>query len=314
MGDQASQTSPNSGSVHVTAESGNLESGLDALSEALLGQTHEGLLHVLVSERSGVVQITELRSHFGESRVSGVGEVVVVQHTSEGLLHQLAGGGVVAEVVKTVQGSLGIVLGGAVGTVLDLLLQGLLTSIVGLVAGVDSLGVASEGEVAVHDGVLAGQVGLEEVVGVGDVGGTETRLEHNRGVGADQHGDTASTTGRASSTLGVQGNVTANNDGISAIPSRGLEPVDAVENSVGATVASIDVVNTLNVGVSVRSQKLHQDGLDGLGLVQQGLGTDLQTANGVGVDVVLAKKGGEGGQGNGVDVCRGVHVSIATRS
>jgi hypothetical protein len=36
--------------------------------------------------------------------------------------------------------------------------------------------------------VLAGEVRLVEIVGVGEVGGTETGLEDDRGIGTDDHG------------------------------------------------------------------------------------------------------------------------------
>lgn len=302
VAEQGGQAGVDGSSVHVTAEGGNLETGLHTLGEALLGQSHEGLLDSLVGQGRSVVDVTELGSDLGEGGVGGVGQEVVVEHTGEGLLDQLAGRGVVQNIVEAVQAGLG--LGSTVGAILNGL-EGLLTGTVGLVAGIHGLGVAAEREVAVNDGVLAGEVGLVEIVGVGDVGGTQTRLEDNRGIRTDQHGDTASTTGGAGSTSGVQSNVTANDDGITAVPGGGLEPVDAVEDGIGTTVAGVDGVDTLNVGVAVGGEQLHQDGLDGLGLVQEGLGADLETANGLGVDIVLLHHVGEGGQGHGVDVCGG---------
>jgi hypothetical protein len=158
--------------------------------------------------------------------------------------------------------------------------------------------------VAIDNGVLAGEVGLVEIICVGEVGGTETGLEDDRSIGANDHGNATSTTSGTGSTSGVQGNITADHNGITTIPGGGLEPVDAVEDGVGATVAGVDVVDTLNVGVSVRSEKLHENGLDGLGLVQQGLGANLESSNGLGVDVVFVHEGGEDGEGHGVDVCR----------
>lgn len=300
VGYQAGKTTIDGSSVHVTAKSGNIQSGTHAFGKGLLGQTHEGLLDVLVGKSLLVFDVAQLRSDLGEGGVRGVGHVVVVEHTAVGLLHQLAGGGVVADVVETVERGLRVVLLNAIGAISSL--EGLLASVVGLVAGIDGLSVALEGEVAIDDGVLAGQVGLEEVVGVSEVASTETGLEDNGGVRANQHGHTASTTSRTGSTLGVQGNVTADNSSITTIPGGGLDPVDAVEDGVGTTVAGVDVVNTLNVCVSVRSKELHQDGLDGLGLVEEGLGTDLETTDGVGVDFVLAQERREGSEGDGVDV------------
>lgn len=302
VAEQTGQTAVNGGSVHVTTLGGNLETGVDTLGETLLGQTHEGLLNNLVGERLLVVQVAELRGNLGESRVGGVGQEIIVEHTSVGLLDELASRGVEQDVVETVQRGQGLV-GGTVGTV-SLGLQGLLTGVVGLVAGIDSLGVATKGVVTIDNGVLAGEVRLVEIIGVGEVGGTETGLEDDRSIGANDHGDATSTTSRAGSTSGVQGNITADHNGITAIPGGGLEPVDAVEDGVGATVAGVDVVDTLNVGVSVRSEKLHENGLDGLGLVQKGLSANLESSNGLGVDVVFVHEGGEDGEGHGVDICR----------
>jgi hypothetical protein len=42
----------------------------------------------------------------------------------------------------------------------------------------------------------------------------------------------------------------------------------------------------------VGSKELHQDRLDGLGLVQESLSANLEAANGLGVDVVLVHEGG----------------------
>jgi hypothetical protein len=297
---QASKTTVDGSSVHVTTLGGDLETGVDTLSEALLGQTHEGLLNDLVRERLLVVEIAKLGGNLGEGGVGGVGQEVVVEHAGERLLDKLASRSMEKDVVEAVERGLGLI-GDTIGAV-GLSLEGLFASIVGLVAGIDSLGVALEGVVAVDNGVLAGQVGLVEVVGVGEVGGTETGIEDNRGIRSNDHSNATSTAGGTGSTSGVQGNITGDDDGITTIPGGGLNPVDAVEHGVGTAVAGVDVVDTLDVGVSVGSEQLHEDGLDGLGLIQKGLSADLESANGLRVDVVLVHEGGEGGQGHGVDV------------
>jgi hypothetical protein len=48
---------------------------------------------------------------------------------------------------------------------------------------------------------------------------------------------------------------------------------------------------------------LHEDGLDGLGLIKESLGTDFEAANILGVDVVFLEERGDGGQGERVDIC-----------
>lgn len=309
VAEQAGQAGVDGGGVHVTTESGNIKAGLHTLSEALLGQTHESLLDVLVSERLAVVQIAQLRSDFSESGVGGVLEEIVVKHTAVRLLDQLAGRGVEKDIVKAVQRSLGFIMGHTVGSVLSLFLQRLLASGVGLVASINSLSVALKGVLTVNNGVFAGEIRLVEIVGVGDVRATKTGLKDNRGIRTNEEGNTASTTSRASRSLGIQSNVTADNNGISSIPGGRLKPVDAVEDSVGTSIASVDVVNTLNVEVSALGKELHQNGLDGLGFVQESLSTDFETTNGLGVDVVFAKEGGESGQGDRVDIYKKIYLA-----
>lgn len=269
--DKTDQSSVDAGSVHVTALSGNLNGGLDALIEALLGQTHESLFHSLVAQRLFIVNFGNLGGDLSKGGVRGVDEVIVVKHARIRLGHELAVGGMEQNMIKAVQRCL---LLGNDAVDAELLLQGLLASIISLVALIDSLGVALVGEVAIDVGIFAGQVGLVEIVDVAEVAGTETRLEHNRSIGTDNHSDTSSSTGRTGSSLGVQSNITADDDGITAIPSRRLNPVDAVEDGVGASVASIDCVDTLDVGVAGFFEELHKNGLDRLGLVQESLGSD----------------------------------------
>ena len=293
VADQASQTRVDGSGVHVTAESGDLKTRLHTLGEALLGQGHEGLLDGLISQGCSIVEIAQLRGDLGESGVRGVREVVVVKHTAVRLLHKLASRGMEQDVVEAVQGGLGL-LNDSIGAIL-IGLEDLLAGIVGLVASVDRLSVALERELAVHHGVLAGEVRLIEVVGVGKIRAAKTGLDDNGGIRTDQHSHTASTTSGTSSTLGVQGNITADDNGITTVPGGRLEPVETVEDGVGTTVAGIDSVDTLNVGVAVWGKQLHQDRLDRLGLVQKGLSADLEAADGLGVDVVLVHEGGEGG-------------------
>jgi hypothetical protein len=305
VGQETDQASVDTGGVHVTALSGNLNTRVHSLVVALLGQGHEGLLDSLVGDRLGVLDIANLGGDFGKRRVGWVSEVVVVEHARVGLGNELAVRGMEENVIKAIEW--GLFLGDhAVGAVA--LLQGLLASVVGLVAGVYSLGVALDGEVAIDVRVLAGKVGLVEVVGVGDVAAAQTGLKHEGSVGADDHGDTSSATGGTGSSLGVQSDVASNHDGITAIPGRRLDPIDAVENSIGASVAGIDGIDALDVVVTRLLEQLHQDGLDGFGLVEQGLGSDFQAADCLGVDFIFAKEGGEGSEGEGVDVF--THVSL----
>ena len=288
VGEQASQTTPDTSAVHVTAKGGNLETRGDALAETFLRQRHEGLLDDFVGQGLLVVHVADLTRHLAEYLLARVREVVVVEQAGIRLLDQLAGGGVETHVVEPVERRLR-----RIGAIAVRALQPLLALNIITVGSIKGLGVAGQGEVTVHDRVLAGEIGLVEVVGVLHVGAPQTRLNDNRSVGANQHSDTTSTTSGSSVALGIEGNVTSNNDSISAIPRRRLDPVDAVEQSVGTTIASIHGINSLQVGVV--PEKLHQDGLDGLGFVEDRLGTDLEATNRVSVDVVVLKEPGDGG-------------------
>lgn len=309
--DQTGKTTPDTATVHVTAVGGDLDGGVDTLLETLLGQGHEGLLNNLVGQGLLVVHVTELRSDLGESRRVGIGEVVVVEETSVRLLDKLASRGVESKVVETVEAGLGrvVTVGSTVGAVSGLLG---LTLAVSAVSGIEGLGVAVDGVVAINIGVLAGKVGLIEIVGVLHVGATQTGLGDNGGVGADQESDSTSTTSGPSVTLGVESNITGNNNSIATVPSGRLNPVDGVENSVGTTVASVDSVDTLDVGVV--AEKLHKNTLDGLGLVEKSLSTDLEVTNRVGVDVVVLEELGGSSKGERVDVLTVVaeaHLGLA---
>lgn len=303
--DQTGQATPDTATVHVTAVGGNLDAGVNTLLEALLGESHEGLLKNLVGQGLLVVHVAELRSDLSKGRRVGIGEVVVVEETSVRLLDKLAGGRVESKVIETVEVGLGrvITVGDAVGAVS---LLGL-TLAVGAVGGIESLGVAVDGVVAINVGVLAGEVGLVEIVGVLHVGTTQTGLGNDRGVGTDQESDSTGTTSGASIALGVESNITGNDNSIATVPSGRLNPVDGVENSVGTTVASVDGVDTLDVGVVAK--ELHKNTLDRLGLVEKSLGTNLEVTNRVGVDVVVLEKLGGSGKSERVDIWKQTPVS-----
>jgi hypothetical protein len=154
--------------------------------------------------------------------------------------------------------------------------------------------------VTINVGVLAGKVGLVEIVGVLHVGTTQTGLGDDGGVGADQHSDGTGTTSGAGIALGVESDITGNDNSIAAVPSGRLNPVDGVENSVGTTVAGVNGVDTLDVGVVAK--ELHKNTLDRLGLVEESLGTNLEETNRVGVDVVVLEELRGSGKSERVDI------------
>ena len=289
---EADQPSVNTGAVHVAAHGGHLDAGLHALGEALLGQAHERLLDDLVRQRLLVVHLAELGGHVGEGGGGGVGEVVVVEHACVRFRDKLAGGGVEAHVVEPVEWGLGVCwflgLAVAVGVPIRKGFESGLSLVVGLVARIHGLGVAPHGEVAVDDGVLAGEVWLVEVVRVLHVTPAESSLDDHWRIGTDQHGDSASSSGWAGIALGIERDVSGHDDGVPPIPRGRLNPVEGVEDGVGAAVAGIDGVHALDIGVV--AEQLHKDGLDGLGLVEDGLRAHLEAANAVCVDLVLAEE------------------------
>jgi hypothetical protein len=114
-------------------------------------------------------------------------------------------------------------------------------------------------------------------------------LNDQRSVGTNEHGASTHTTDRTSGTLLVDGNVTSKHDSVPAVPRFTLHPVDGVEEGSGRTVASVLGVDTLNIVVTRGVEEVHEDGLCSLGFVNQGLGSDVETTNGGGVNVVLGK-------------------------
>jgi len=302
VGQNASQTAVDASTVHVAALGRDVDAGLYTGVEPLLCQCHEGLLNRLVCDGRGVVHALQLCGHLCEQWVGRVLQVVVVQQTRVGLGDELASGGVEGHVVEAVDGSF-LLRAVAIDAVAVLLrLQRLLARIVRLVAGIHSFGVAANGEVAVDDGILAREIGLVEVVCVPDVGSTLTGLNGKRRIRANKHSHAASTASWARIAFLVQRNVASHHNRVAAVPGGGLDPVDAVEQRVGAAVACIDRVHALDVVVAAFVKQLHQDRLDRLRLVEQRLGADLEAANGFGVDAVLLEQRGERSQGERVDV------------
>ena len=100
-------------------------------------------------------------------------------------------------------------------------------------------------------------------------------FENDRGVGSNQHSTGSSTTSRPGGTLSVDGNVTGEDNGVSPIPGRRLDPVDGVENCGGGAIAGVLAINPLNIIVAGLREKVHEGGLDGFGLVDDGLSADL---------------------------------------
>ena len=69
-------------------------------------------------------------------------------------------------------------------------------------------------------------------------------------VGSDQHGAGSSTTGGSCGTLGIDSDVTGEDDSISSVPGIRLDPVDCVENCGGGAIAGVFVIDTLDIVVA----------------------------------------------------------------
>ena len=213
---QADQPAVQAGAVHVAAHGRHLDAGLDALLEALLAQRHKRLLDRLVRQGGLVAQGLYFGGNGVEGGVQGRVQVVVVEHAGVGFGDEFARGRVEEEVVESVER------GGALGRVVDAVgvgfVQGVFARVVRLVTGVDGFGVASDGELAVDDWVLGGQVGFVKVVRVLHVAASLASLKCNRCVGSDEHGHTAGAASGAGVALFVESNVSRADNGVTAIP------------------------------------------------------------------------------------------------
>lgn len=286
--------------VHVSTLRGDLDGWLHTRSEALLGQSHKRLLHSLVRYRLLVCQTLDFCGDFLEDFRFWICQVIIVQQSCVALRDQLASRGVEGHVVETIQRCFQLF--HAICMTVCLALQLLLASVVRLVASVDCFSVALDGVVAIHDGVLAGQIGLVKVVCVLDVAPTLAWLECDWGVWTDEHGNTASAASGSGVALLVQRDISGNDNRITSVPCRRFHPGDGVEEGICASVAGVDRIYTLNVGVARGLKELHQHRLARLGLVQKRLRANFESANRVGVYVVLFHERGNGGQGERVDV------------
>lgn len=76
-------------------------------------------------------------------------------------------------------------------------------------------------------------------------------------------------------------NTTKDTKGLRTVPRTGLHPVDGVEEGGRAAVAGVGGVDALHVRVAGVLEQLHEDRLDRLGLVDDGLRADLQPADAV---------------------------------
>lgn len=119
-------------------------------------------------------------------------------------------------------------------------------------------------------------------------------FERQRSVRANQHRNGTGTTGWSPTSLSVDSNITTDDNSITTIPRRTLNPVDGVKKGSSASIASILRVNTFDIGVAGCSEELHENGFSGLGFVNDSFRSDINPTNALRVNVVLFEKVGDG--------------------
>lgn len=98
------------------------------------------------------------------------------------------------------------------------------------------------------------------------------------------------------------------------VPGTGLHPGGRVEERGRAPVAGVGGVDALHVSVARVMEELHEDGLDGLGLVDDSLGAHLQAADGIPGEAPALHQPLHHRQAQGVDVLVGgteAHLLLA---
>lgn len=315
VGKQRNQTTVERSSIHVTASSNSVHTGLQSGLLQLLAVSGESLLDLLVGDGRLAVELGKVGRDASVLVVLAVSNEIIVQQSAETLLDELRVRTVEEGVVKVLDLDRSEVRGlrVALNTVSSAVAElggTLAVSIVGLVqaakVGLDGLG-------TVDLWVFRGEVGLVKVPEVAHVGAV-SGLKDERSVRPDKHGNGAGTTDGAGGTLGVDGNVAGDHDSLTAVPGAALNPVDGVEESRGTTVAGVLAVDTLDVVVARGGKEVHEDRLDRLGLINDCLRTDIETTDAARIDVVLFQKAGYDGKSERVNVLTVVgasHVLLA---
>lgn len=104
-------------------------------------------------------------------------------------------------------------------------------------------------------------------------------FEDQRSVRSDEHSTSTCSTNWTSAAFSVDCNVSCENDSVTTIPRRALNPVDRIEERRCGTVAGIFRVDTLNIRVARGCKEVHKDCFDRLGLVNDSLGTDIEATD-----------------------------------
>ena len=112
-----------------------------------------------------------------------------------------------------------------------------------------------------------------------------------RRVRSNQHCTSSHPSYRSRTPFLVNGNVPTHDDCVPSIPRFGLDPVNAIEQRRSGTITRILVVDAFDVMVAGRGEEVHQEGFGRFGFVDKSFGTDVETTDGFGVDVVFLEEG-----------------------
>lgn len=149
-----------------------------------------------------------------------------------------------------------------------------------LVAPVQGVQIAPDGQLAVHHRVLGAQVGLVEIVRVVHVRAPQAPVDHQRGARADEHGHGAGAARRTGAAAGrVHRYVGGHHHGQPAVPRARLGPGQGVEQGRRAAVTRVRRVDALHAVVAGGREQLHHHRFRALRLVHQRLGAHLQAAD-----------------------------------
>ena len=282
--------------VHVSEAGGEDGSRGNLVLVSRLGSGGEGLFEATVGVALLTLNLGKLL-HLSELLAVGVAEEVVVQKTAKRLLDELVVRGVEDSVVDVVEVE--------ILTVVDL---AVLLNKLG-VAGIEGLEVADVGEVSIDNRVRGREVGLVKVIDVLHVRGASSTLDGEGSVGSDEHDDGTTSSSGTRRAFCVLSNIGGDDKSVASVPGRALNPREGVEEGVGSSVAGVHGVDTLDVRVTTLLEKLHEVGLGGLGVIEDGLGGNLEAADILVVDVVLFHEVGDGREADGVNVLVVLHES-----
>ena len=94
--------------------------------------------------------------------------------------------------------------------------------------------------------------------------GKRLTFQDQRSVRSNKHSHRSSSADRSCTSLGVDGDISSDDESVSSIPTTAFNPVDCVEESGRSTVASVLGVDSFDVGVARGGEEIHEMRLDRL--------------------------------------------------